>query len=307
MASRQPLVTGSIGWGSTLQPPDFLPERSPALNFGYRRFPAALRVLGFPVLESMPCLSESEIYAAVRWWMRLDVKNTLARRGDVPESAEKLRVWLGYRENGAIRTWWKRHYAWRSPREFRGWTNIEAENGIPHIEPYEVANFRLPDDISCDADVVCFKAWCEGVHFRFMVKENPLKEGYPDAIRTGLIKFCRSPWVCFAMAAPYMQPTGVLFPGTGYIDSCLRLEWLLKHPYEASQGELRYILASEMFKAGRKHRRVASRRHDQEMRLIPSGGWYVGGSIREALGPDFRRGAEWTGYKDGKRNQESRR
>lgn len=176
---------------------------------------------------------------------------------------------------------------WRSPREWAGYLAALSEVGLPRVFPFEVANFRLPDDISCDADVVLFQAWCQGWKKSNFSKANPLVDDYAASIRSGLKKFARSPWVRFALAAPHMQPIGVLFPGASYVDSSTRLSFLLENPFHATDAELELIFASAVYKAAYRQARDVRRLHDY---LNPDGGWYVGGRLSRALGPHFKRG-----------------
>lgn len=284
----KPAVDGVNAWGDARDAPHFMPARAGALNFAYRRWPSAVRVLGHESIEGLPTWSEQEIYSIIRYWMEPARRKTLRRSESDPENASIFRDWLGETENKWIRSWWKHNSGWRSPREFPGYRKIEKQSMIPHVEPYEVANLRLPDDISTDADVVLFRAWCEGVMNRFIPPENPLKAGYRDAIRSGLVKFCSSPWVALALAAPAMAPTGVLFPEVGYFASSERMVKLVRRPYEATNGELEHILRSQMFLQARVG--SAKIRARRALHLAPAGEWYVGGAIRNALGPNFTRG-----------------
>jgi len=170
--------------------------------------------------------------------------------------------------------------------------------GLPKMEPFEVAHFRLPDDISCDPDVVLFQAWCQGVMLRHLHDGSDLHRAHYTAVRRGLEKFARSPWVRFAVAAPHMQPVGLLFPPASYFETCARMEWLLKHPFEATDAEMHYIVASEMFRTAIIRAKKLRKGGDY---MNPPGYWYPGGTISQGLGASLRRGGEWTADGQGKR------
>lgn len=289
MSSRTPLVAGNSGWGSGTRPPDFTPARMPALHFAHRRVPAAIRVANPDALPRLAPQTEEEAFASARFWLDPERRRSIQRLKPPNEAkhAQILQDWVLLPVNRPLVAWWKSPQAWRSPREFPGYRRRMESLGLPHVEPFEVANFRLPDDISCDADVVLFQAWCQGMMAAAFHKDNPLLPRHATAIRDGLGKFASSPWVRFSLAAPHMEPVGVIFPGSSYFDSCLRLEYLLSSPFSATDSELEHILQSGVYKIAEGKAKVLRKAGTY---LNPNGNWYVGGSISRALGGAFRRG-----------------
>lgn len=296
MHHASPLLAGSHGFKAQNLEPDLISERLPELWYGTRRIPSVLRVANPETVQFLGKLNESTAYAAVRYWIEPSRISKIHQKppDGAPEHAVLLQSWAVYPGNGAILAWWRGkrdtghgRTAWRSPREFVGYGSRMKEMRLPKVEPFEVANFRLPDDISCDADVVLFQAWCQGFQHHHFAKDNPLKERYATAIRSGLEKFCRSPWVRFAIAAPFMEAVGVMFPGHSYFDTSMRMEYLLQNPFHATDEELKHIMMSSTFTNGFNQARAARRGGRY---LSPSGGWYAGGSLRQALGTDFKRG-----------------
>lgn len=297
MSMQTPLLPGPRGWQPGHRLPDFEPEGSPGLNPMYRRVPAALRILNPKTLPYLGMSSEDETYEAVRFWMeprRKQVIHLPIIEENVPKPAVRLHKWLNMPQNRAVRSWWKWRYSWRSPREFRGYNRTIQDARLLWVDPWEVAHFRLPDDISCDPEVVLFQAWCQGVQREQLPPGHFMSIGFQASIRNGLIKFSRSPWVRFAQAAPFMQPVGISFPPHSYFDSSLRLEYLLRNPFHATQPEMEYITASPMFvsalREAREERRVVRGQHKKREYALPNGNWYAGGSIGQSLGGYFRRG-----------------
>src|SRR5688572_5576472 len=194
----RPLVDGDSAWVDYLAPPAFEPEARSDLDWSVRRWPAAIRILGRKEIHRIERMSESDIYAATSFL------NSATRRRNAftepitdewPESAIKLATWMRALPRGRkLRTWWISQWGWRSPTEFPGWQHSEKQLHLPHLEPYEVAKFRIPDDIAMDLDVVMFVAWCQGVSFR-MYRSDELQIIHKRAVRRGLLKYHMSPWI----------------------------------------------------------------------------------------------------------------
>ncbi len=284
-----PLIGGHKGFSGYNVLPDFEPERAPGLHHAYRRIPSALRLLKPELLPSLLVMSEEESHAAVRFWLDPVRRRTIHRHpgSTAPTYAQDLQQWVTMKGNRHLLSWWKRPYAWRSPREFVGYGVLTRSLGLPHTEPFEIAHFRLPDDISCDSDVVVFQAWCQGLMLPAFPEDSPFREAHSATIRRGLSKFARSPWVRFSLAAPFMSGAGIILPPASLYDSAMRMEYLIRNPLHATSGELEHILASSVFDIAYRKARLA-RRHGKLTN--PDGGWYVGGSMSRALGPHFRRG-----------------
>lgn len=298
MHHQSPVLPGNSGMKSQNIVPDYEPERQPGLHFAFRRIPAALRVANPDFLPYLGTFTEEHAYAAVRFWLNPDRRKRMTRPPglDEPEHALRLRDWLIHPDNKIVLSWWNSSDAWRSPREFWGYSSNMAKMGLPHIEPFEVAHFRLPDDISCDPDVVLFQAWCQGWSIKNWKRGKsydkweerpPLSENYPTAIRSGLQKFCRSPYVRFAIAAPFMNGAGVKFGEASLFDSGMRMEYLIRNPFMATDSELSYILTSPVYTDAFLRARVARKGGKY---LHSDGGWYAGGSINRSLGSNFKRG-----------------
>lgn len=191
-----------------------------------------------------------------------------------------------------LRSWWKSSQSFRSPRTFVGWKQIEAELNAPHLEPYEVARLRLGDDISMDADVVAVCAWAHGVEREWAGRFDTWRE-HSACLRSGLRKIHTSPWIALILAAPFMAPAGVFFPGHGMMESALRMERILKNPWTATDGEIGHILNSPTFKAGYDRARQVRR---QGGYVLHAGPWYACG-LANPLGEHFRRACARTGRK----------
>lgn len=298
MSTRQPALPGDNAWARSSEVPVFTPERRGPLAHHYRRFPAAIRLLGAHEIWACPLLNEHDVFFATRFLVssgRRTVVHKVGSDDTWPTSAVDLRHFLR-RVGKPLVAWWISPYGWRSPREFMGYHMLENEIGAPHIEPYEVAHLRLPDDVSMDLDVVLYQAWCQGVVVRQIRGPNKelYQDGHHDAIRRGMVKLHRSPWFMFALAAPAMSPNGILLGDAGLFDSALRMEWLLKHPYEATDAELAAILNSPGFASGYDR---ARKRRSRGYAINPDGWWYANGSLRDALGIQLRRGGRWMGGK----------
>lgn len=298
MNPKTALLEGNCGLKSGNLAPDFTPERLPALHFAYRRVPSVLRVANPESLVYFPPMTEDEAFASVRFWLDPARRAKIRRPASPaePEHAQKLQEWVCRPENKGLMSWWTKPDAWRSPREFWGYGAGMENMGLPHVEPYEVAHFRLPDDISCDADVVLFQAWCQGWAFKAWQRgrkkvegedPHPITKDYAMAIRNGLQKFCRSPYVRFALAAPYMNGAGIQFTGASLFDSAVRMEYLVTSPFMATDQELHCILTSPVYDVAFRRARAARRKGQV---INPPGGWYAGNAIPRALGAHFRRG-----------------
>lgn len=248
-----------------------------------------MRILGRGHSMRLSRMPEEDVWAAVKELIRPDVRTSLRRLlpdHDRPRHVQEVLEWV--LSVPGMNTWWASSWGWRSPREFSSYRSTEAQMCVPHVEPFEMAHWRVPDDVAGDMDVLTFVAWCQGVHGRHL----DMGRQHSISIRAGLRKLHRSPWFAFALAAPHMMPTGVLFRDTGYLDSCARLEFLLSNPYHATDAELARVLDSKMFRAGYAKARERRRRGGY---MNPEGTWYVQCSRSKALGTWFRRGGAWTG------------
>lgn len=302
MPCNDPLIDGISGWTTQNRPPLMQPERPGPFDWTVRHLPAAIRVLGTFSGIGLPRMGESESYHAVRALTDERARRRVDRLRFAPDDREATWAmvrWLSMVEPAA--RWWKSTSAWRSPREFRGWRTLERQHNFPHVEPYELAQMRLPEDVSMDADVVLLQAWCQGVmHGNQKSKLQVTHEAFsPFTERTaaGLVKLHRSPWFMFTLAAPHMAPMGVLFGDYGILRSAERMETLLSHPYLATDGELEAVFRAPTWSTG--YDRARTKRERGEY-TNPDGGWYAL-NHRHALGLHFRRGAEWTAKQRGKR------
>ena len=202
-------------------------------------------------------------------------------------------------------TYWGGSGGFRAQREFEGYSSIHLNMNLPRIEPFELAAWKLTDDISTDADVLMLVSWAQGVTAG-VIKKRPLhRDSYSVDLMAGLTKFHASPWVAFGLAAPFMRATGVAFPGIGYIDSCERLEYLLRNVHQASMTELAIIMRSQEYtKAYTKARRV---RHTARPSFMnPPGAWYADGTPRP-FGDHFRRSGVRVGKEEAKRKATNRK
>ena len=269
------------------------------MDWTVRHIPAALRIFGAMSDVGAPRLTEDASFGAIRTMMAPDFKLNPTKRQVLtfPDPAvQMISAWL--KCNPAVLRWWRSSSAWRAPREFSGWRAIEDEAGFPHLEPHEVAQMRLPEDIAMDADVVLFQAWCQGFTSIFMDKMlpgNPTWGFWQTCIREGLRKMLSSPYIRLVVAVPFIPPIGVAIAPHGLVESSIRMRTLLKHPYLASLDELDEVLRSSAFaEAFDKAHRVRKRGQFSN----PAGGWYACGALNP-LGVSFRRGATWTAKKRG--------
>lgn len=292
-----PLIPGDSGWQEPSLPPTFEPIVLWDGPHEARRWPSAIRILGKAALPYLKAIPEAEAWAALRELMEDSRRRTLGhgelivKEGDYKAYVED---WLCSAENRLLRRWWKSFEGWRSPREYTGYRALESRNKLPHFEPAEVARFKLPDDISLDEDVMLFQAWCQGLQVESVLHLYRPAE-HKERIREGHYRFATSPWIMFAIAAPLMEPTGILFGEHGYLQSCKRLETLLRLPFTATTGELEVIFRSPSFLAARERAKKLRASGDY---WSPNGNWYVGG--RFSFLP-LRRGGEWTKASAGKR------
>lgn len=294
MIRNEPLQPGPVGWAQQHVPPQFDPARPGPLDWTTRHLPASIRVWGAFTKVGPPRLTEEVAFRAVRILTDDHVRRSPTskrwRLHDKPETHAMV-AWLRCLPH--VVKWWSSAKGWRAPREFNGWRN--AEPG-PHLEPSEIAQMRLPDDVSMDPDVVLLQAWCQGmthqVLTRVLLPQERAKEFWPDpaaSLREGIRKLGESPYVQLAMAAPFMPPLGIDL-GPGLVDSATRMGVLLKHPYLASLGELEIILRRPQFTAA--YAQAETRRKRGKF-VNPDGGWYACCDAN-ALGSWFRRGATWT-------------
>lgn len=304
MPCNEPLAPGIPGWTTQNRPPLMAPERSGPFDWTVRHIPAAIRVLGTFSAIGLPRMAEDESYLAVRALTADQIRRRVDRpprldEQEFPAATLAMLRWLTMVEPAA--RWWKSTSGWRSPREFRGWRTIERQHNFPHVEPYEIAQMRLPEDVSMDADVVLLQAWCQGIsHINQKAKlqfTHEAFQNFTERTAAGLVKLHRSPWFMLALAAPHMAPMGVLFGDYGLLRSAERMETLLHHPYLATDGELECVFRAGTFAAG--YQKAAKVRERGEY-TNPDGGWYAL-HTKHALGVYFRRGAEWTAKTRGRR------
>ena len=296
-----PLLPGLVGWVQQSEPPSFVPERDAKLDWTSRHQPAALRLFGSLSRLGMPRMSEAQAFAAVRALTGPGARGRIDRLRAPPDGKEEtwsLITWL--RTNDPACYWWRSQWGWRAPREFRGWRIFENDRHLPHLEPVEFAQFRLPEDIVLDIDVVLLQAWCQGVTGRFLDKlaetHEPVR-GWREGLFEGLRKLHASPWFRLTMAVPFLPPVGITLGSAGVLGSVERMQQILHHPYTASLGELDAICKTATFEMAYR-KAVVSRRKGEV--TAADGGWYVEGH-KHPLGVWFRRGAEFTAAARGRR------
>lgn len=271
------------------------PDREGPFAVHNRHYPAAIRALSVVVIP--PQLPDWILFGAVRHLTLPEAKRAPTKIKPKNESEEALQRWIC--SSPVIRSWWANAASWRAPREWKGWRALEKDLGVPHLEPFEFAEMRLPEDIAMDADVVLLQAWCQGLIGKWQAEVVARWSGWADphgCMVAGLRKVHSSPWVKLSLAAPHMQPVGVLFPNVGYIDACRRMAYLLEFPYRSTIPELHHILRSPGFLASYERARITRRRGTY---LNPGGGWYACG-MRSPLGGHFRRSGVWTGRRGSK-------
>jgi hypothetical protein len=285
ITSPPPLVEGATGW-SPDGPCPFEAELRGPWREDRRHLPAAFRVFG---REAVPNLTEHEAFVGIRRLttgkMRRQVHLLRPTKNYRPE-ARKLLMWLFLHDDATA--WWQSWWGWRSPREFNGWRAEEQRVQAPHLEPHEIAQLRLPEDVIMDRDVVVLHAWCQGVVARFLTQIPEIDVGAPviPVLKSGLRKLHASPWIQMMLAAPHMAPLGVMFPSRGFSTSSLRMDAILRDPYSATDGELEVVLANYTFKVAYA-KSAAARRLGSYM--SPAGPWYADGNPH-ALGVNFHRG-----------------
>lgn len=290
---KSPLIPGNQAWSPYSEAPKLVPDR-PGLHFAFRRWPAAISVLCFSNLEYAPLMDEEHIWASTRYFIDPERRRrvtTFKIPDDQPENHRQLQEWVKDRGNARLRYWWSSPEGWKSPHErIRSFRSTLERLHFPHLEPFELANFRLPDDISTDLDVIILIARCQGVQRKHLTRDSELETAFIEATARGIEKFCKSRWVQLAIAAPFLRANGsigVLFPGSSYIDSIERMRHLSRHPFQATEGELDIICANAVFRATFEQ---ARRARAQGAYVNPPGYWYVGGTLGGALGQNFRRG-----------------
>lgn len=285
-----PVIAGPCGIAKQEEMPAFRPQDEGPFPVFQRHYPAALRLLGLLTVEGLPHMTADRAYRSVR-----AIPQRLWEYEAKTPDEKAWMEWLS-RPRG-LYTWWKSPYAWRAPREFASYQQLEARLRVPHLEPVEFAEFQLPEDIAMDADVVLFQGWCQGVvrdWMRRVAEKRPEWSERRAALMRGLAKAHQSPWIRLSLAAPHMQPVGVLFPGVDYLTSCERLEHLLEHPYGATVGEMHHIQASPCFQAAYERARIVRRRGSY---VNPTGGWYACG-LRHPLGGRMRKSGVWVGKRN---------
>lgn len=282
-----PLLPGAVGWCPDLPCP-FDPERAGNFREERRTLPAAIRL--FSTTGFTPKMAEKECFASIRNLsvpsIRRGIRNARPTKKNRPNT-RKMLMWIYIHPEAT--DWWRSQWAWRSPREIPGWRRVEYDLEAPHIEPYELARLRLPEDVILDADVILLQAWCQGVTSRWIAKLEDYDLGgqtITKALLVGLRKLHSSPWFKFLLASHHLQPVGVTFPRCNFSTSTLRMDAILRDPYSATDAELEVVLGSYTYKLG--YAKAASfRSHGQYM--SPPGPWYSVGSP-DCLGKYFRRG-----------------
>lgn len=269
-------------WSDQDAEPDYDPDRSAGFDWRFRRWPAAIRLLGLKSQQTLPVMDEKEAWGAVRLLIARKHRKNLASSLD-PNNHEKFRHWLHLCV--PLRRWWASNDGWRSPREPQWYWDLERSIDAPHMEPSEIAAFRLPDDISMDADVVAFASWCQGVSPQRMSDVHGF-ENASAAIMAGARKLHQSPWICLALVAPILNPIGVKLPGLGMIDSGMRCQQIMRQPYKATEEEAGAILASQQYLAVRDQVKRARARGGVKN---PDGFWFALNKST-VLGPGFRVG-----------------
>lgn len=264
-------------------PPAYEAERPGPFAFHMRRWPAALRILASEKQLEAPIFDEDTIWRLTRHWLAPERKRVLRKAPWPTDEDERFVMWV--LNTKGIYSWWSSSASWRSQREVQGWKALESELGCPHLEPFEIAQLRLTDDVSMDADVVLLAAWCQGLP-KERVADMAVYRDHRKCILRGLRKLHQSPWLAFSIASPWMRPTGVLFPGASFVDASLRMERLLKNPLMATDTELPHILSSPGFKVAYRNATAARRGGGY---ILPAGPWYACG-MATPLGEHFRRG-----------------
>jgi hypothetical protein len=276
-----PVVPGDVGLGRSSQPPVFDPERLVPSPAHARRWPAAIRLLSHDTPMLIPQMDEATAWRLTRKFSHPKMKRVWQRHRP---ANDKEAAFLELLAGSWVGKWWKRPESFRSPRVFRGWHGLERELGAPHLGPFEIAMLRLTDDIAMDADVLAIAAYSQGLE-KFWAARFPTWADWNRHLNEGLMKIHRSPWVAFALASHLMPATGVFFPNVSFFDSSLRMEYLLKNPFMATDGELPHILRSDAFRTAY---RESARLRSRGGYSLPAGPWYACG-MTFPLGDHFRR------------------
>jgi hypothetical protein len=282
-------MEATSAWFNGWAVPEWEPDRDGGYRADIRRYPSALRLLGRLEQDRAPQVRETDLFYYLRHAILPRHRRTMGEDLE-PSIQPEFRRWAASVK--PIVSWWKHADSWRSPRETTWYRELEGNKSLPHLEPAEFAQFRLPDDISLDADVVAFQAWCQGVCFERMRAFELYGVHAQKHVQDGLLKVHASPWIRFALAAPLMQPIGVSLPGLGFLDSGVRMQELLKRPYRATDAELAVILRSPGYLVAYDDARRSRKRGGV---VNPKGEWYACNQ-RSPLGVGFRHGGArvWT-------------
>lgn len=181
------------------------------------------------------------------------------------------------RDKGLWEPWIKRMLTWAESHElFADGVNWLYKNrkcncprfhtrhhdilGGGEVYPHEVAHFQLSYRLRSDFHVVWAIAALQGMRGKYAHNYWPFGlEGTAgkyhqltmDYVSDGVAKVLSDPWVRFALAAPWMTPYGVDFGWeAGFTGSVNRMLYLLKWPFQATEGEIAAVMESQTFQTG---------------------------------------------------------
>lgn len=275
-----PVLTGDAPIGALSRPPAFLPEKPMQMMAYTRRWPAAIVCLSTSA-GNPPMVDEETAWRLTAQWSPPQVKRIFHR---TPPKGDAERGFFEFvTGHKPLIQWWRRSHSWRVPRTFRGWRQVEFELEAPRLTTWEVARLRLTDDISTDFDVVNLVAYCQGVNPQTLSQAHGLDDPW-ESMASGLRKLQSSPWFIFTLSAPFMQPTGVHFPGVPFTDACMRMAQLIKNPHQANDEEIMHIVRSPSLKSAYREA-IHLRRGDKY--AMRAGPWFALGKVNP-LGPHFK-------------------
>ena len=252
-SDRVPLLPGEVGWTSRFT--RGVVKKGWQLSFSH--YPSLIRIFAEHDPENFPVLPESDMMAAMDdLWASprrraLKVQDPEDFKGGPKAVLEYLHA------NPRVRDTWVRHSGKARAQFNKSREMMEAFLDGGRLTPWEIANMRIPDSLSCDSQVVHMQASCQGmttvIAKTFSNDPGIKSSNYPEICRAeyllgGLEKLISDPWFRFALAAPEMEVFGVDY-GAGFTPSFRRTTYLKSNPYQATTGELEAIRRSPAFKS----------------------------------------------------------
>lgn len=275
------LLPGRVGWSSHL----LIPDEDNGFAREHRYLPSFLRLIAKYGLDGMPAPpNEREVVEALTTLWRDEAVRCNRRLEHTPDDRQFSQELLDFINFSTYLDWYWRREGRRVP-VMRSHLEVEQELNCGHISRFELAHLRIPEHLAYDEDVLWMQAFFQGMDHRDLTKLLKMWGGTDiggAASRTrGLYKLLSSPWVQFAMTAPFMHQYGQAFGDALYTENVARMQFLLVNPYRATEGELEAIQSTPFYRDARvvmlKTRSTKDSRDAGKTLHLPPGGWYMGG------------------------------